>query len=170
MIKLSNKLPISLCFFTTTKGHHGIKNRYEEVLNGFNDQIPFSNFSYLHANIRITSKYKNSTYLSEMQSKISSHGFSLSLVDGDYKHASEQKMIGYLNDMVNMYNLYEVAINPFIMHLEDDWLFHSYDGNLINYMLNAVKVLDNNPNILQVRFPRFSNEKQRILDVNKNLI
>ena len=153
-MNLSHKLPISLCFFTTTKGHYGLGNRYEETLSSFNNQIALSNFSYLHANIRITSKHENSSFLTEMKSKISSYGFFLSLVEGDYKHASEQKMVGYLNDMVNSYNLYEVAKNPFIMHLEDDWLLHPYDGALINYILNAMKVLNNNHDILQVRFPR----------------
>ena len=159
------KIPLAICLFATTRGHHSIKTRWLETVKDLNKQIPLINFSGLFANIKITSE-EESAQGREMDEILVRAGFKTNNIIGYWKHMegnSHQEQ--YLNDIFSTYSNPEVLENQYVLHLEEDWLIRADNDNLLDYISRAIKILEKESDVLQVRFPRFSNEAQRIENV-----
>jgi len=160
-----NKIPITFALMTTTKGHFGIKTRYKETIQSFNSVLPLSEYSQILAHIKNS---KETEVLNEMIKFLRMRNFDVHVTDGEWSHHNESHQLNYLQD------LYRVAFltkNQYIMIIEDDWLINVDDKNLTNHLCDAIKLLEDNPAIVQVRIPRWYNEADRInnLKVKHNL-
>ncbi len=51
---------------------------------------------------------------------------------------------------------------PYVALLEDDWIVRPYQFELAYYLQRATDLLARDPGVMQVRIPRWSNEKDRI--------
>lgn len=154
------KIPISLCLFTSTKGHFGIKTRYKETVRALSTLIPLSDFANLVAHIKISPGERDiaaemSVYLQEM-------GFQVYTTLGEWSHGSQSHQSEYIADMMRVYNLSSVQQTPFILAMEDDWIVRCYEKTMHDYIHKAIEQLTLNPDLIQIRFPRFTNEKDRI--------
>jgi len=157
------QIPITICLFTTTKGHWGTKDRYKETINWLDNKIPLRYFSGLVANIKVSPEDEGTPHHVEMLRFLTSKGFSIHQDIYSWAHGAESHQKGYINDMRKVYNNPKVLKTPYVLHLEDDWKINSLDGELIDWIRIALSVLDEDPEILQVRFARFSDEYDRIL-------
>lgn len=157
-----NKIPINICLFSSTKGHWGRANIYLKTIKDLNRQIPLRNFSGLFAHVKITPGQE--IEFEAMKKNLESYDFKVLSSVASWSHGEESHQQQYLNDLIKIYTNPEVLGNEYVLHLEDDWCLYPLDGgDLLKWFNNGVKLLSNNPNILQVRFPRFYNEDQRIL-------
>jgi len=156
------KIPLAICLFTTTKGHHGIKTRWKETIQDLNTQIPLKNFSGLFANIKATNEAEESDAVEIADYLYTNYGFENHTAVFPWKHGDNSHQVGYLGDIFHIYNLPQVLKHQYVLHLEDDWKIRAEDGDLVKSIYKAIKLLEENPNILQVRFPRFFNEFTRI--------
>lgn len=66
-----------------------------------------------------------------------------------------------------MYSTREALTSKYVLHLEGDWLFDPAQATLLEWMHKGLKILDENPHLIQVRFPRFNNEFERINNLSK---
>jgi hypothetical protein len=156
------KIPLAIALFATTKGHWGINTRWRETVNDLNSQIPLGNFSALFSNIKVTNNEEIS-FGNEIAEELKSlYGFNNHLEVQDWKHFDVSHQVGYLSDIFRMYNNPKVLESQYVLHLEDDWLIRAEDGDLLKWINKAINLLEKNPNILQVRFPRFNDEFKRI--------
>lgn len=153
-------IPITLCLFTSTKGHWGIKDRYKQTVEHFEKLLPLSNFGGLVAHIKGSSG--DSVAASEMGGWLQSKGFRVLFSMGEWDHQSNSHQTEYIKDMQKVYSDVQVQMKPYVMHLEDDWLVEPVNGTLEAYLAMSTLVLDTNPDINQVRFVRFGNELARI--------
>lgn len=156
------KIPLAICLFTTTKGHHNITTRWRETVQDLHKQIPLQNFADLFASIKAEHESKEQYALNIAKELHQNYGFENHTSLMPWRHGDQSHQNGYLSNIEYIYNLPQVLKNQYVLHLEDDWLIRAEDGGLLRWIHKAIKILEEQPNVLQVRFPRFSNEFQRI--------
>ncbi len=154
------KIPVTVCLFTSTLGHFGLKTRYLETLNSLNSQIPLAEFAARVATIKVSPGEE--AIGGEMEKKLQDCGFKVLKTFGAWSHQQETHQNGYLNSMMQMYLDKDVLKNPYSLHLEDDFILRPYKFDLQYYIYKAINILEEIPDMVQVRFPRFNNEKDRI--------
>lgn len=147
------KLPITLCLFTSTRGHFERKLIYQRTVTDLLNQVPKDYWAALRANIKVEDKDR--AY--EMEDWLKSHGFEVTAPKGDWKHGDESHQTEYLKDI---FYVVSTTASPYILFMEDDWLIKS--ENLTDWLARAIQTLDERPEVVQVRIPRYSNEAQRI--------
>jgi hypothetical protein len=153
------KIPLTVALFTSAKGHWGVKDRYLETIRDLDRQIPLNYFSSLIANVK--QEPINEGY-NRINHNLDKYGFEIFNSYGRWDHGEQSHQDGYLSDINFIYNQPSVLKVPYVLHLEDDWQFHCYEDDLVYWIDQAISVLEEYPNIAQVRFPRFSNEFERI--------
>lgn len=160
-----DKIPISLCLFSSTKGHFDIKTRYLDTVKSLNQQLLISSFNLPIANIKYE---EENDILWWMKEELKNYGFIVNLAKGEkWSHSNQSHQSGYLEDMWNIFSKPEVLKNPYIFLCEDDWLFNIKDKNLGYWFNYATKLLAEIPGMNQVRFARFENEHERINNLQK---
>jgi hypothetical protein len=164
---------------TSSKGHFNLST-YNETINDLSQQIPLELFANRFAHIKISddTKYKEL----EMEGFFKSKNFSIRKSYANWSHFSETHMTGYISDLCKMFADDEVLKTPYTLISEDDFLIRTESKDLLYYIHEAVKTLEDNHDIVQIRIPRFNNERARIdglflkhkiqaktLDFNQNL-
>lgn len=155
---------ISLAVFTTTKGHYGRTGIYQNTIDSLQSHMSLTYFLKKVANIKTSSGHE--AIESDMVKYFTDNAFDVLINKQEWKRETSGQ-VGYLNDIYNVYNSEHIKNQQYILHLEDDWLFHVREKNLFHHVLSAISILHANSNILQVRFPRFSDEKERIIEFEK---
>lgn len=148
----------TFCLYTTTQGHWKIRDRYRATVESFQSQVsPFSKPDYL-ASIKLT--LADLKIGEDMSLWLFQKGFTVSTQEGEFSHGHESHQIQYLLDMERMNS---IISTEYVLHMEDDWLLRTHDEKVISlYIDMAIRVLRDNPDIMQVRIPRFSDEPNRI--------
>ena len=163
-MNLSDNLSrLTICLFTTTKGHWDIKDRYLETIEGLDNQINLKNFEFgrLIANIKVSPEEKDSGIHKKMVSDLGRFGFKIYERYGSWSHFSETHQNEYGQDIIDNYVNRDIR-SEYVLHLEDDFLFCSKEGELSDWFGKCIDLLDNNAHLLQVRIARFANEMDRI--------
>ena len=150
-------IPITFCLMTTTKGHFGVKTRYVQTLNSFKDELPLSEYAARMAHIKVSPGEDD--LMEEMTGNLKTYGFDVWQTKGAWQHGQDSHQLEYLKDTLKMVN--EVK-TPYVMMVEDDWQVRAFHGPFISYLLRAVGYLEDDPGLVQVRIPRWSNEFDRI--------
>lgn len=151
-------LPIAFCLFTSTRGHFGRKDRFIETINTFQRYIPLSSFQTAIAHIKVSPG--EAALAVDMGKHLDlkfNHIFN-SL--GEWTHGQDSHQKQYLRDMIRVYSAKEINA-PYVLHVEDDWLVSPQEP-LDDLLMDAVKLLERNPDIMSVRLPRYTNEPDRI--------
>jgi len=155
-------IPIAIALFTSTKGHFGRRDRWAETLDTLHAQVPLDQFAGLFANIKTTPGEEQ--IADEMESTLVSRGFRVRKAVGAWSHGdggSHQRE--YLSDLYHTYNNPALLQHQYVLHAEDDWGLGVYTGDLASQFRIAVRILRDNPETVQVRFPRFRDEAERIV-------
>jgi len=152
-----SSIPVTLCLMTTTKGHFGVESRYLGTIESFRSALPLGYWGDLIAHIKDSGESPGAAF--EMDYQLRADKFRIFVSEGQWSHGTDSHQIGYLQDAFKIIN--EVK-TPFVFMLEDDWSIKAYGENLLKYIGLAARYLDNDPYLVQVRIPRFSNERERI--------
>lgn len=147
---------------TSTKGHFDRNDIYEKTINDLDSHFSLSDFEQKFASIKISSGQMD--HFQWMKQFLLNKDFDISAVNADWKHGEDSHQHEYIKDISRMVSLPELQKVPYTLFMEDDWLLRSQksESKIWDWFLEAIFLLERNPNIVQVRFPRFNNEFDRI--------
>lgn len=149
---------ITVCLYTSTKGHFGRKDIYKDTVNSLLKHMPSDQWGGLVAHIKYDNDSQNKC--DEMKYWLSSNGFFVITTLGSWAHGNDSHQIEYLKDqsVVN-----DFCKTQYCLHLEDDWQIAVNSISFVYWLAKSISILEDNSGITQVRIPRFLNEQQRIL-------
>lgn len=150
-------IPITFALMTTTKGHFDIKTRWRETIESFDSNGELSHFDHLFAHIKISPGEE--AIAEEMIAGLQSKRFNVMVTPGNWKHGDSTHQENYLRDI---YKVSNYCKSPYIFLVEDDWKVKSHDVSCKFWYDMAFELLIDNPDLMQVRIPRYSNEFDRI--------
>lgn len=150
-------IPITFCLMTTTKGHFGVKDRYEQTLSSFDRELKLFEYTRRIAHIKVSPS--EDELMETMTSQLKGWDFDVWRTYGQWSHGQDSHQTEYLKDTLKMVN--EVK-TPYVLIVEDDWAVRVYQGSLIEHLQRAVGWFEEDPGLVQVRIPRWSNELDRI--------
>jgi len=145
-----NKLPISICFFTSTKGHFK-ESTYAATLDHLNYQIPLSEFGALYSHIKISPGEEE--LATKMRIDLERRGFFVEDTTASWTRGAEHQ-VEYLKDMRKASNSSILNSQPYMLLLEDDSIMISEKVKLISVLSDMVQFLQSNQNITSTRFIR----------------
>ena len=157
-----NKIPITICLFTSTQGHFGVKSRYIQTLDSLYCALPLSEYEAKVANIKVSPGEDD--VASGMASVLKeSYGFEVKQSMGEWSHGKQSHQTEYMKDQEAMF---ASVSTPYVLALEDDWAIcvNPLYG-FTEILSSAIDLLEKQPDIMQVRFPRYQNEHDRINDL-----
>lgn len=147
-------LPITLCFFTSTKGHHKRLDDYKLTLNHWGSQIDLKKFN-LVSHIKVSEGEEQIG--NEIEKDLQDRGFQVVKTTNNWKRGLSMGA-NYLSDMCKMARFISSEqtprVRPYFLLLEDDSLAISHKVNLEELWREAVNYLKSNPNTLTVRLRR----------------
>lgn len=149
--------PITLCLYTSTRGHFG-GSTYQETVTSLLSQVSADTWGAMIAHVKVSTG--DEARAQEMSEWLHEQGFYVANTTQDWRHGDQTHQDGYLQDALRVTSLVKT---PFLMHHEDDFLLRPYAANLNAHLYQAVVQLEEDPELMQVRIPRYSNEVERIL-------
>lgn len=156
-----NKNDITYCLFTSTRGHFDRKDIYKKTVDNILNLLPAEVWGKLIAHIKISPGEES--IFEEMKKFLEDRGFQVISTLGNWKHGNDGKdnshQIEYIKDMIKVNS---IVTTSFFFHSEDDWLIDIQNREFPYWLNYAQKLLVQEPNLVQVRIARFSNEFERI--------
>jgi hypothetical protein len=144
-------IPISLIFFTSTKGHYDHKGIYLDTLNHLDKQIPLDSFSVKIAHIKVSPDEMG--LLPIMETELVKRGFktivSIASWDRGQSHQNE-----YMKDVIKVSKEKALYSNPHVLWLEDDSVILPGNVSLEARLHEMTRLVDYSPDILSCRFIR----------------
>jgi hypothetical protein len=141
-------LPITLCLFTSTKGHFGRKTDWRLTVNAWDRLVGLSSFGHKIAHIKCSSGEES--LAEEIRRELREEGFETMVTPGDWSrglsHGSK-----YLGDMVTVSKNKSVYKNPYFLLLEDDSPVITGGTPLVDILSGSCKKLDADHELLTVR-------------------
>lgn len=144
------KLPISLCLFTSTKGHYG-SSTYGATLRHLNRQIPLSSFGALYAHVKVGTQ--DALHGEGIENDLSVQGFHVDKTVGDWQRGTSHQQ-GYLADQNRASQSLILQSQPYMLLVEDDSVMISHKGDLLARLGEMVDLLQRDPNLVSTRFVR----------------
>ncbi len=149
-----SKNNISLCLFTSTKGHFD-QSTFKETVENWLSYCPADGWGQLLAHVKVSPGESGEGIAVWLRNK----GFDVRITDGEWKHNDNSHHAEYLSDLGKMSLLVD---QEYVIMVEDDWLL-SLKNLPLSYFINfGQTLLKKSPQLLEVRFPRFNNEVERI--------
>lgn len=145
-----NKLPISLCLFTSTKGHFSYAT-YQDTLNHLSRQIPLLQFGALYAHIKVTPSQESIG--DEIKNNLTERGFIVEKTVGDWVRGISHGQ-HYLLDQKKASRSKILHSQPFCLILEDDSTLSPIKNNLEYYVSQMIGFLENDMDIVSTRLIR----------------
>jgi hypothetical protein len=146
------KLPISLAFFTSTKGHWGYQDCYKHTINSISESVFTDVFSGLFAHIK-----NSGEGFEEIEDWLKQKGFFVKIRDGIWdNHGTifeSEEVLGYYGDMLNLLSENDLLKNEFILFCEDDNTINC-NGDFTEFLSRGMSLLKNRADILSVRINR----------------
>lgn len=154
-------LPLSLLVFDTAKGHFGRTDIYQRAINDLAMKAPLGHFRNLIVHLKVAPGEEK--VAAEQDAFYRALGFTVVTSHAAWQHFQPSHQQEYARDLIKVYGLPQVATTDYVLHLESDWLFEARgDRDLIGCFGFAMSYLRANPAALCVRFPRFTNEVERL--------
>lgn len=144
-------IPISLVFFTSTKGHYGFKDMYLDTLNHLNKQIPLASFSVKVAHIKVSPDETLAGAI--MERNLIQRGFKVIITVGEWTRGTSHQW-AYLEDQRRVSREWSIYKNPHILFLEDDSPFTCHYECLEGCLHAMTSRMDASPDTLTFRFIR----------------
>jgi hypothetical protein len=149
---IMQQIPITLLFFTSTKGHFGFKDIYLDTLNYLNRKIPLSSFAQKIAHIKVSSLEQEQA--AKMTAELEKRGFTVIAVTADWSHGIAHQN-EYMKDLIRVSKRPEVYKNDYVLWLEDDSPFEFHNEVTIERgFYRSLTLLTENPDLISVRFLR----------------
>lgn len=149
--------PVTFALMSTTKGHFGVKTRWLETVDGFNKALSLDQYAARAAHIKMSPG--DEILRNIMTGMLGVKGFGCYVTPGDWAHGHESHQLNYLSDLRTMF---ETVNTPYVLVVEDDWSPVVSDGQFVDYLARAIDWFEQNPGLMQVRIPRWTNELERI--------
>ncbi len=150
----------SLCLFTSTKSHFDNVVTFRETVESLFAQVPAEQFGQLLAHIQISPGQEDKAI--EMRLWLTSKGFDVRETLGEWKHHDQSHHRNYLLSQIKMSKLVNC---DYFLHLEDDFKIFSVKYNIGDLFLIATRLLKEHKEVLELRFPRFNNEIERLKNI-----
>ncbi len=147
---------LTLCLFTSTLGHFGRTDIYRQTVTSLLSQVPGDSWGAKLAHIKSSG---SASEAEEMGRWLNSQEFAVMVGEGGWKHGDQSHQTGFLADMWSLINWVQT---PYFVLEEDDWAWQAYDHEVEYWLHEAVTMLDEDPELVQVRIARYSNEAARI--------
>ncbi len=144
-------LPITLLFFTSTKGHFGRKTDWRLTLNHWEKQIPLSLFGQRIAHIKISEG--DQALATEMAIELAARGFHVIETVGSWSRGLSHGA-AYLGDQIRVSKEARLYRQPYLLFLEDDSLAFSHQLSVEDLLLQSCRFLAENHELLTVRLMR----------------
>lgn len=154
-----NTLPLNLAFFTTTKGHFNYTDIYKKTLDSLFSQVNPDIFATKIAHIKVSEDTKDG--LDDIRKTLTEYGIKSLISYGNWAH-NQNHGVEYLLDICKMFSLPQLSA-PYTLFMEDDFLFAPKDS-LDRFFTKAIDILKD-INVITVRFPRYTNEKERVANL-----
>lgn len=142
-------LPISICLFTSTKGHFG-HSTYLDTLRHLDRQIPLSQFGKRYAHIKVSSDQRDEGVAMELA--LMDRGFAVDATVGDWSRGMSHQN-AYLLDQRKASQSRVLQSQPFMLLLEDDSVMECHTYSLADCLSRMVTALEE-PLIMSTRFIR----------------
>lgn len=146
-----NKLGITLCFYTSTKGHWGRKTDWKLTLDHIERQVPLSLFGGLLASLKITPG--DEALAAEMEKELVSRGFKVLAATADWSRGTSHQ-VGYMGDVCRLARDPLVHSQPYVWWMEDDGACLSHDYTLERLLAESMRLLATDADSLTVRLMR----------------
>ncbi len=144
---MTPKLPISLCLFSSTKGHFG-HSTYQATLTQWDRQVPLATFGQLICHLKVTPG--DETIAEQMVTDLTARGFHVLQTTAAWErglsHGSQ-----YLGDQIKVSKDTRVYTQPYMLLLEDDTPLVTSSVSLEDILLRSCQLLADNHELVSVR-------------------
>ncbi len=154
---------MNLLLMTSTKGHFDRTDIYRTIVDDLDEQLGKYYFTNKLAHIKVSQG--GGAKVLEMDQYLKEQSYTVMLITGEWKHGDQSHQSEYLKDIRRAINyLSSNHASEYTLFMEDDWIIRPQknEGMLWDYLHKAQVLLGSNPDLVQVRIPRFNNEFDRI--------
>lgn len=145
------QLPITLCLFTSTKGHFGHKNVYKAALAHLDRQIPLSLFGGLVAHIKVSPSEEQIG--ADMEQYLKGLNFLVLKTVADWSRGQSHQA-AYMADVVTLSKEASVYKQPFVLWFEDDQTITPHVTSAEQLLLQSCDMLDRDNELVSARLLR----------------
>lgn len=149
-------LPITLCFFTSTKGHYGRRTDWRLTLDHLDRQLPLSLFGGRICSLKITPG--DEALAATMQSELEARGFKVLTATADWSRGASHQA-AYMDDVCRISRDPLVHAHPYVWWVEDDGLCLSHAYPLERLLGESAHMLAADSNLLTVRLRRRDDDR-----------
>ncbi len=144
-------LPISLCFWTSTKGHFGHRDVWRATLAHLDRQIPLCTFGARVAHIKITPGEEQLGM--DMVFDLGKLGFETITTTADWSRGQSHQA-AYMADVVRVSQHPSVTKQPYMLWLEDDSTITPHECSAEDLLLRSCQMLADDNELTSVRLLR----------------
>lgn len=148
---MTPKLPLTLCLWTSTKGHWGDRTLYKATLAHLDRQVPLALFNERIAHVK--QSVGDEAVAAEMEAYLVGLGFHVIKTVADWSRGTVHQQ-QYLLDMRRVSVESRLHRSPYMLVLEDDSPFTVHTGTLVDTLARSCQMLNDNHELLSVRFLR----------------
>ncbi len=145
---MTHALPISLAFFTSTKGHHGRRTDWRVTLDHWDRQLPLSLFGARVAHVKVSPG--DETLAADMVADLRARGFHVLTATADWSRGLSHGA-AYLGDQVRVSADSITQSQPYTLLLEDDSPVLAHGCSLEDLLLRSCRLLATNHELVTVR-------------------
>lgn len=148
---MSRALPLTLCLFTSTKGHFGHRDVYRATLTHLDRQLPLALFGQRIAHLKTTPG--DEAIAADMKADLTARGFHVIETVGSWVRGLSHGA-AYLGDQVTLSKDARVYTQPYILFAEDDSTLESLTLSVEDLLLQSCQLLAEDHERLTVRVMR----------------
>lgn len=150
------KLPVTLVFLTTSKGHFGRRTDWRLTLADIDRQLPLEHFGGLVASLKVTPG--DEAIGREMEAELVARGFKVSTAVAAWSRGTSHQ-VAYNQDLIRISQHPEVHAQPYVWVIEDDGAILIHNGSLEKLLADSVALLASDPNVVSVRLRRRGDDR-----------
>lgn len=149
-------LPISLCFYTSSKGHWGRSTDYRVTLDHWDKHVPLRTFGQLIAHVKVSPNEEWEA--AGMAQELVDRGFHVICTTAAWSRGLSMQS-GYMADVVTVSKERRVYNQPYYLHLEDDSPLLSHKRTLEDALLHSCRLLAEDHELVTVRTRRRADDR-----------
>jgi|DEB0MinimDraft_10_1074344.scaffolds.fasta_scaffold53869_3 hypothetical protein len=149
-----------IVLYTSTKGHFGYKNCYQETVERLEREFPSSNALAFPSNYplekfaHIKVSPDEDDIAEEMEKFFRKHNFYVLKTKAEWSHNDASHANGYYADKLTCFSHPEVLKHNTVLFIEDDWLIETTQASMHQVVRLAEEYLHEHPEKLCVRINR----------------
>ncbi len=144
-------LPITLCLFTSTKGHFGHRDVWRATLTHLDRQLPIAAFGQRVAHVKVS--VGDEAIVADMVADLEGRGFKVLTTTADWSRGQSHQM-AYMQDVVKLSKEASVYTQPYVLWLEDDQTITPHACSAEDLLLRSCRMLAEDNELTSVRLLR----------------